>query len=149
MTLTGFAVCAHTFVRINLYAQEHTRDSYGVLTANLIRMSWLRALFRRGVSAGAGVVVLAMFSDSVSEWSGHAGEFGEAGGTSVGSRQSKAWVFPGPGSIDTLKCGWTRNRSTSSLGPFTSLTLSIAGKNAFWGCVALLGLLDLMKWTTK
>ena len=67
MTLTGFAVCAHTFVRINLYAQEHTRDSYGVLTANLIRMSWLRALFRRGVSAGAGVVVLAMFSDSVSE----------------------------------------------------------------------------------
>ena len=29
MTLTGFAVCAHTFVRINLYAQEHTRDSYG------------------------------------------------------------------------------------------------------------------------
>ena len=44
MTLTGFAVCAHTFVRISLYAQEHTRDSYGVLTANLIRMSWLRAL---------------------------------------------------------------------------------------------------------
>ena len=44
MTLTGFAVCAHTCVRINLYAQEHTRDSYGVLTANLIRMSWLRAL---------------------------------------------------------------------------------------------------------
>ena len=31
-------------MRINLYAQEHTRDSYGVLTANLIRMSWLRAL---------------------------------------------------------------------------------------------------------
>ena len=46
MTLTGFAVCAQTFVRINLYAQEHTRDSYGVLTANLIRMSWLRALSR-------------------------------------------------------------------------------------------------------
>ena len=44
MTLADFAVCAHTFVRINLYAQEHTRDSYGVLTANLIRMSWLRAL---------------------------------------------------------------------------------------------------------
>ena len=24
MTLTGFAVCARTFVRINLYAQDHT-----------------------------------------------------------------------------------------------------------------------------
>ena len=24
MTLAGFAVCAHTFVRINLYAQDHT-----------------------------------------------------------------------------------------------------------------------------
>ena len=39
MTLTGFAVCAHTFVRINLYAQDHTslfpnRGSYGALIAN-------------------------------------------------------------------------------------------------------------------
>ena len=34
MTLTGFAVCTHSFVCINLYAQDHTRDSYGVLTAN-------------------------------------------------------------------------------------------------------------------
>ena len=24
MTLTGFAFCAHTFVRINLHAQDHT-----------------------------------------------------------------------------------------------------------------------------
>ena len=34
MTLTGFAVCAHTFVRVSLYAQDRARDSYGVLTAN-------------------------------------------------------------------------------------------------------------------
>ena len=34
MTLTGFAVCARTFARINLYAPDRTRGSYGVLTAN-------------------------------------------------------------------------------------------------------------------
>ena len=39
MTLTGFAVCARTFVRTDFYAQDHTlcspsRDSYGVLAAN-------------------------------------------------------------------------------------------------------------------
>ena len=55
MTLTGFAVCAHTFVRINLYAQDHTRDSYGVPTAN---RNELGVRLRRGVGAGAGVVVL-------------------------------------------------------------------------------------------
>ena len=39
MTLMGFAVCARTFVRINLYAQSKTflvpnKDSCGVLAAN-------------------------------------------------------------------------------------------------------------------
>ena len=50
MTLTGFAVCAHTFVRINLYAQEHTRDSCGVLTANLRNKNELAARAFEGVS---------------------------------------------------------------------------------------------------
>ena len=46
-------------MRINLYAQEHTRDSYGVLAANLVRMSWLRALSKGcQCCAGSGVVVL-------------------------------------------------------------------------------------------
>ena len=48
MKPTGFAVCARTFVRIIIYAQDHTllfpnRDRYGC------------ARFRKGV--GAGVVV--------------------------------------------------------------------------------------------
>ena len=36
MTLTCCAVCAHTFARINFYAQDHSpnRGSYGVLAAN-------------------------------------------------------------------------------------------------------------------
>ena len=45
MTLTGFAVCAHNFSRINLYAQDHTLlfpIAMGFLLQ--IRMSWLRAL---------------------------------------------------------------------------------------------------------
>ena len=64
----GFAVCAHTFVRINLYqlfekAMERERSyvvipqmgmAMGLLLQ--IRMSWLR--FRKGVGAGAGVGVL-------------------------------------------------------------------------------------------
>ena len=51
MTLTGFAVCAHTFVRINLYAQDHTLlfpliPQIGIAMGFLlrIRMSWARAL---------------------------------------------------------------------------------------------------------
>ena len=56
---TGFAVCAHTFARINLYAQDHTLlftlftnnwDSYGVLAAN---KNELAARFRKGVGATA------------------------------------------------------------------------------------------------
>ena len=47
MTLTGFAVCAHTFARINLYAQDRcyspiNRIAMGFLLQ--IRMSWLRTL---------------------------------------------------------------------------------------------------------
>ena len=52
MTLTGFAVCAHTFVRINLYAQDHTRDSFPLQ----IRMSWARAF------EGVSVLVLVLWS---------------------------------------------------------------------------------------
>ena len=55
MTLTGFAVCARTFVRVNLYTQDHTRDSYGVLTAN---KNELAARAFEGVS----VLVLVLWS---------------------------------------------------------------------------------------
>ena len=34
MTLTGFAVCARTFVRKIVRCYSPTRDSYGVLAAN-------------------------------------------------------------------------------------------------------------------
>ena len=48
MTLTGFAVCAHTFARINLYALDHVIPQIGMAMGFLlqIRMSWLRALSR-------------------------------------------------------------------------------------------------------
>ena len=62
MTLTGFAVCAHTFVRINLSRKiircySPTRNSYGVLAANknelagrafgrVLAASWLSARLR-------------------------------------------------------------------------------------------------------
>ena len=49
----GFAVCTHTFERINLYAPDPTRDSYGVPTAN---KNELGECFRRGVGAGAVVL---------------------------------------------------------------------------------------------
>ena len=59
MTLTGFAVCTHTFVHINLYAQDHSyaviptyspdRDSYGVLAANKNELA-ARAFERVSVS---------------------------------------------------------------------------------------------------
>ena len=58
MTLTGFAVCARTFVRINLYAKKYVVIPHQIAMGFLlqIRMSWLRARFQKGV--GAGVVVL-------------------------------------------------------------------------------------------
>ena len=68
MTLTGFAACAHIFVRINLYqlfekAMGRERSCVAIPQMGIamgfllqIRMSWLR--FRKGVGAGAGVVVL-------------------------------------------------------------------------------------------
>ena len=61
---TGFAVCAHTFVRINLYAQDHTLlvtlftnnwDSYGVLAANKNELA--EPAFER-----ASVLVLVLWS---------------------------------------------------------------------------------------
>ena len=56
MTLTGFAVCAKIFLRINFYAQDRTRDSYGVLTANKNELAarafegWLSARLRRAAA---------------------------------------------------------------------------------------------------
>ena len=53
MTLTGFAVCAHTFARINLYAfvvipQVGIAMAMGFLLQIIIIMSWLRALSKGG-----------------------------------------------------------------------------------------------------
>ena len=70
MTLTGFAACAHTFCALKLMRARSSVviPQIGIAMGFLLQISMSCARFRKGVGAGAGVVVLG--ADGRRRWSG-------------------------------------------------------------------------------